>query len=67
MMIYIVHVDAFDSEKTFRDLTNEEIEKMYDEGSEFIDCYNSIDELAAAWNCDEIFYPNMSYMRVIND
>lgn len=66
-MIYIVHIDAWHSEKKFHELTDEEIVKMYEEDTTFIDCYNSVDELAAAWNIDQCFYQNMSYMRVINE
>ena len=65
-MIYIVHIDAWEGDKPFNEITDEEIEQMYDKDTMFIDCYNSIEELAASWNGDECFYPNMSYMRVIN-
>ena len=67
MKIYIVHIDAWDDERRFNEVTNEEIEKMYEDDTTYISRYNSIEELAADWNSDEIFYPNMSYMRVIND
>lgn len=66
-MIYIVHIDAWEDGRPFNKVTNEEIEKMYDEDTTFISCYNSIEELAAAWNSDECFYPDRSYMRVIDD
>lgn len=66
-MIYVVHIDAWEGDKSFYDLTDEEIEDMYNDDPMYIDCYNSIEELAAAWNSDECFYPNMSYMRVINN
>ena len=67
MKIYIVHIDAWEDGRPFNKVTNEEIEKMYDKDTTFISCYDSIEELAADWNGDECFYPNMSYMRVIND
>lgn len=67
MKIYIVHIDGIPSDKHFNDLTDEEIEEMYAESTDWIDCYYSVEELAADWNTEEIFYPNMSYMRVIND
>lgn len=67
MKIYIVHIDAWEGDKPFHELTNEEIEKMYEEDTTFISCYHSIEELTANWNSDEIFYPSSSYMRVIND
>ena len=65
-MIYIVHTDAWDGDRPFKEIKDEEIERMYEEDQMFISCYNSIEELAASWNSDECFYPNMSYMRVVN-
>ena len=67
MKIYIVHVDAWEDNRDFHELTNKEIEEMYDAGSDLVDQYDTIEELSANWNSDEIFYPNMSYMRVVND
>lgn len=68
MKIYIINENAEAlEEKYFNDLTNEEIEEMYEAGSDWVDCYESVEELAANWNSDEIFYPSSSYMRVIND
>ena len=66
MKIYIVHIDAWDG-KDFYELTNEEIEQMYEEDSTYIDCFDSVEELAAYWNTDELLYPNMSYMKIVND
>lgn len=66
MKIYIVHIDAY-GDKDFSEVTNEEIKDLYEAGSCYVDCYESVEELAANWNTDEIFYPNVSYMRVIND
>ncbi len=68
MKIYIVCIDAWDDERQFHEIPNEEIEKMYEKGdSLMVDRYDTIEELAAYWNSDEIFYPSSSYMRVIND
>lgn len=69
MKIYIVHTDGIPSDKEFHELTDKEIEEMYESGdyTDYIDYYESVEELAANWNTEELFYPNMSYMRVIND
>lgn len=68
MRIYIISDDAeILEEKSFNEITNDEIVDMYDAGSDSVDCYESVEELAAYWNSDEIFYPSSSYMRVIND
>lgn len=68
MKIYIVSIDAWDDERQFNEIPDEEIEKMYEKGDFLmIDRYDSIEELASYWNTDEIFYPSSSYMRVIND
>lgn len=67
MKIYIVHTDAIPEDKYFHDLSNKEIEEMYNNDPDNVDCYESIEELVGNWNSDEIFYPNMSYMRVVND
>lgn len=63
--IYVVHMDAY-TDKEFNELTDEEIEQMYEKDSMCIDCYNNMEELAADWNADEIFNPRSSYMRIIN-
>ena len=67
--IYIVHTDALseDDDRRFEDIPDEEIIDMYDATNPYIDCYESIEELAANWNNDEIFYPPESYMRVIEE
>lgn len=67
MKIYIVHTDALDGKKPFHKLTDEEIEKMWEEDDTYISKYESLNDLAHDWNGEDIFYPNMSYMRVIND
>ena len=64
--IYIVHMDALDG-KDFDDISNDELKAMYDKDNMYIDCYDSLQELADAWNADEIFYPNMTYMRIVEE
>lgn len=66
--IYVVSCDApILEEKEFNKITDEEIEEMYDAGSDYVDQYDDIHELAANWNTDEIFYPSNSYMRIIEE
>lgn len=66
--IYIVNCDAeLLEEKEFNELTDEEIKEMYDAGSDYVDRYDNLHELAANWNSDEIFYPSNSYMRIIEE
>ena len=71
MKIYVVSVDLIPEDKHFNDLTDEEVVNICDEDNKnggWMHCkYGSIEEFAAYWNLDEILYPNMSYMRVIND
>ena len=66
-MIYLIHINAWDGETSFYDLTDEEIKEMYEKDKFYIRRYESIEQLAADWNDEDIFYPNMSYMRVINN
>lgn len=65
MKIYIVHIDALNEEQNFNDLSNDEIEKMYKDGNQYITCYYSIKALCDDWNAGWIFNPDFSYMRVI--
>lgn len=72
MKIIIIHTDLLPDDKHFGDLTDEEVlqlcEKDRNELSNMLhDEYESVEELEANWNTDEIFYPTSSYMRVIND
>lgn len=67
MKIYIVHIDAWEDERPFHEVTNEEIEKLYKEDDLYISKYDSLEQLACDWNSDACFYPDMSYMRIIND
>ena len=66
--IYVISCDApIMDEKDFNEITDEEIKEMYDAGSDYVDRYDDIHELAANWNTDEIFYPSNSYMRIIEE
>lgn len=70
MKIYIVDLVLLeDIDKHFYELTDEEVIKLCekDKAHNGHDVYNSIEELSGYWNSDEIFAPNNSYMRVIND
>lgn len=66
MKIYIVEVDALNG-KLMTDVTNEELETMYNEGNEYVTRYDSATELAAYWNNDELVNPGNSYMRVVDE
>ena len=71
MKIYIIHTEILPDDKQFNELTNDEVVAICNEdtndGGFYHSEYDSVEELAAYWNTDEIFYPNMTYMRVIND
>lgn len=70
MKIYIVHHDLIDETgKAFQDISNEELIALCekDEENDLHDVFDSIEELSANWNTEEIFYPSSSYMRVIDD
>lgn len=62
MKIYIVSQDAWDDERTFDEIPDSEIEQM---PRDYVDCFDSIEALAAAWRTGEVFQPEDSYMRVI--
>lgn len=67
-MIYIVNSDIFnENDKPFEEMTNEEIIALSERDPLLVDIYDDIEHLADAWNCDDMFYPSNSYMRVIND
>lgn len=66
MKIYIVEVDALNG-KLMTDVTNEELETMYNEGNEYVTRYDSATELAAYWNNDELVNHYGSYMRVVDE
>lgn len=64
--IYILDSDAdILDEKEFNEISDKEILDMYDAGSDYVDCFEDLHDLASAWNAEEIFYPTRSYARVI--
>lgn len=68
MKIYVVHIDLLeDVDEIFQQLSDEEVVKLCEKDTnlENHDVYDTIEEFVAAWNTDEIFPPNSSYMRVI--
>lgn len=71
MKIYIIHMDALEGKKNFREFTDEEVVELYNElykeDSPFISCYDSLEEIVKAWNENTCFDPYDSYMRVIDD
>lgn len=66
--IYVMTATLFD-EKHIQDMTDEEIKELCakDKDADNHDIYDSVEELSANWNTDEIFSPFNSYMRIIND
>lgn len=70
MKIIIVHIDLLEElEKNFDELTDQEVLDLCDTDKEcnLHDVFYDMDGLASAWNCEEIFIPSHSYMRVINE
>ena len=70
MKIYICHTDLLgEIDKHFNELTNEEVIRLCNKDKDMMlhEEYDSVEELSAYWNSDEILYPSDSYMRVIND
>lgn len=68
MKIIIIHTDLLPEDRLFGDLTDEEVLQLCEQDDHLLhDEYESVEELEANWNIDEIFYPTSSYMRVIND
>ena len=65
--IYVMNADMFE-EKYIQDMTDAEIKELCekDECCEEHNVYDSIEELSAYWNSDEIDSCN-TYMRIIED
>jgi hypothetical protein len=66
MKIIIIHTYLLPDDKHFNELTDEEVLQLCNDPMLY-DEYESIGELAANWNSDEILYPTSSYIRVIDD
>lgn len=69
--IYIISADIVDDVEEFCEMTDAQVVEMCENapllgGERQYDVFESVGELASAWNSEEIYYPNMSYMRVIN-
>lgn len=66
MKIYIVHIDAIDlSRRHFSEVSDDEIEELYQESNGLIECYHSIHELCKGWNDGELYASDYSFMRII--
>lgn len=68
MKIVIIHTDLLPDDKYFGDITNEELLQLCEKDTdwELHSEYESIEELSANWNSDELFNPSYSYMRIIH-
>ena len=68
MKIIIILANLLPDDKYFEDITDEELLQLCEQDTEWEKHseYDSVEELAANWNSDELFYPSYSYMRVIN-
>ena len=70
MKIYVISIELLENvDKSFSEMTDEEVVALCkkDTGMKDHDVYNSVQELAANWNSEEIYYPCHSYMRVIEE
>lgn len=66
--IYVMNADMFE-EKRIQDMSDAEIKELCakDKDADNHDVYDSVEELSAYWNTDEIFSPFNSYMRVVKE
>ena len=66
MKIYLIHEDVLEDEKSFREMSHDEIRKLIknckDDG--LIEVYNSLDEYAYAFNQGDTLDPNFSYFFI---
>ena len=70
MTIYVLSIDLLENtDKLFSEMSDEEVVALCkkDTGMKDHDVYNSVQELAANWNTEEIYYPSHSYIRVIEE
>lgn len=67
-MIYIIHCDLIEDDKSFNELTDEEVVKLCENDKDGFRHYvfEDIHELAKVWNIDENIDSCYSYMRVID-
>jgi hypothetical protein len=66
--IYIMRTEMFEG-KHIQDMSDAEIKELCakDKDAYNHDVYDSVEELSAYWNTEEIFSPFISYMRVIKE
>ena len=66
MKIIIVHIDLLPEDKYFADITDEELLQLCEQDDFLCSVYESVEELSANWNSDELFDPSFSFMRIIH-
>ena len=68
MKIIIVHFDLLPEDKNFEDITDEELLQLCEQDTEWElhSEYDSVEELSAYWNDDELFSTSYSFMRIIH-
>lgn len=64
MKLYCVQEDAWDDDRSFYELTDEEI-KNFDR--HYVQVYDNLESIVFAWNDGYLFSNDYSYMRIIND
>lgn len=71
--LYVVHTDAilWGTERTFDELSDKEvadiIKKDKENGGFHTQSFDSMEEVAHAWNTDNLFSVDFSYMRVMEE
>lgn len=68
LKVYIVsaHAEILDN-RSFKDLTNEEIKKLVETDPYNVQVFNSLESFQFDWNVDNLFYPSESYIRIIDE
>jgi len=70
--LYVIHYDILpEVDGCYNDMTDEEmadiIKKDYNDGGFYTQCFDSMEQVATAWNADTLFSVDFSYMRVMDE
>ena len=68
LKVYIVSACAeILDNRSFEDLTNEEIKNLVETDPYSVQVYNSLESFQFDWNADNLSYPSESYIKIIDE
>ena len=68
LKVYIVSACAeILDNRSFEDLTNEEIKNLVETDPYSVQVYNSLESFQFDWNADNLCYPSESYIKIIDE